>query len=84
MNSFNKLLIQISKDITSRDLNELKFACDYFIPAGRAESIVQPIQLFSEMKRQNKLSENNKEILADLLADIGRVDLQMKLLKIHD
>lgn len=83
MNSFRSLLLEIGQQLTTAQLDNLKFACIDFIPAGRAEFILQPHSLFLEMERQNKLSENNRNLLATLLQGIGRADLKNKLLEIQ-
>lgn len=80
MNSFRSLLLEIGQNLTRDQLSQIKFRCSDFIPAGRAEFIIQPHELFLEMERQNKLSENNKDLLADLLVAIGRNDLKNKLM----
>ncbi|KAK3745549.1 hypothetical protein QZH41_012466, partial [Actinostola sp. cb2023] len=82
MNNFRSLLLEIGQHLTQADLSNLKFACS-FIPAGRAEFLTQPHELFLEMERQNKLSENNTQLLADLFVKIGRSDLKNKLLGIQ-
>jgi hypothetical protein len=82
MNEFRALLLDIAQHLRQDELNRLKFACSGFIPAGRAEFITRPHELFLELERMGKLSENNRDFLAVTLIKIGRNDLRNKLLRI--
>ena len=82
MNSFRGLLLEISNSLTTHEIQDLKFACADYIPAGKAEKFKRAHELFSELERMNLLGENNKDFLASVFARIGRSDLRNKLLGI--
>ena len=76
-------LLEISNSLTSTNLEGLKFLCRDVIPAGRAEKITRPFELFSALEQLNMLSEKNRIFLAAILNIIGRIDLSNKLLQIQ-
>lgn len=82
MNAFRVLLLDIAQQLRTDDLERLKYACSGFIPAGRAEFITRPHELFLELEKMGKLSESNRDFLAVILVQIGRNDLRNKLLEI--
>ncbi|XP_031551272.1 uncharacterized protein LOC116288602 [Actinia tenebrosa] len=84
MNEFRVLLLDIAQHLRKDDLEHLKFACSTFIPAGRAEFISRPHELFLELEKMGKLSESDREFLAVILVKIGRNDLRNKLLGIPE
>ena len=80
MSDFRRLLLEISNELTDLDLNRLKFLCKDEIPAGTAERIREPFELFDELEKGNFLSEKKREFLASKLSDLNRVSLGKKLL----
>lgn len=77
---FRVLLLSISQDLTAANLNGMKFACDGVIPDGVLEKIHQPLELFTELEHRNRLTETEKDFLAELLLHVGRQELARKLL----
>ena len=83
MSNYRGLLLEISNNLTSTDLDGLKFLCREVIPAGRAERITRSFEFFSELEHLNMLSEENRDFLASKLIAINRNDLRNKLLGIQ-
>lgn len=80
MDEFSTKLFQIGQELTTDDLDGLKYFCEDIIPAGKWEFFTKPINLLQELERIGKLSEDNPHFLAECLARIGRIDLRDKLL----
>ena len=83
MKSFKSLLLAVSENLTSSDLDKLKFLYSTDIPDGPSEKITQGFQLFTFLRQSNLLSEEYREPLSKKLIDIGRKDLSNKLLEIQ-
>ena len=83
MSSYRSLLLELSNNLTSADLQELKFLCGDVIPAGRLERINRGFELFGALEQLNILSEENRDFLASKLIAINRNDLRNKLLGIQ-
>jgi hypothetical protein len=81
MDEFRTLLLEIAQALRQEELSELKVVCRSFIPAGRAEFITTPHELFQEMESLGKVSVYNRWFLAESLDTIGRMDLRDKLLQ---
>ncbi|XP_028406966.1 uncharacterized protein LOC114529381 [Dendronephthya gigantea] len=81
---FRVLLLQIAQELTSRNFEEMKFACDDAIPEGVLEKLLRPIDLFTELEHRDLLSDTNKGFLAKLLLEAGRQKLATKLLGINE
>ena len=83
MSSYRSLLLELSNNLTTADLQELKFLCGEVIPAGRLERINRGFELFGVLEQLNILSEENRDFLASKLIAINRNDLRNKLLGIQ-
>ena len=74
---FKKLLMSISNQLTTEDLDKMKFGLD--LPQGTLEDVQKPFELFRRMMNAKLLSAENRGHLASLLQFAGRVDLCNKL-----
>ena len=77
---FKVILLDISQELTTTNLDGMKFACEGKIPDGVLERITQPLELFKELEHRNILAETEKDFLAELLLHVGRQELARKLL----
>ena len=77
--SFRALLLNISQELTTRNFEDMKFACEGKIPDGVLERLSRPIDLFTELEHRELLTENSKDFLAGVLLQIGRQKLARKL-----
>ena len=83
MSGYRSLLLELSNNLTTADLHELKFLCGDVIPAGRLEKITRGFELFGALEQLNMLSEENRDFLASKLIAVKRSDLRNKLLGIQ-
>ena len=79
---YNEDLIRIHDQLSSSDFKTLKFLCKGIVPLCTLESMESALDLFTELERQNKISNSpyNVEFLAKLLLLIGRKDLVKRFL----
>ena len=70
---FKKLLMSISNQLTTEDLDKMKFGLE--LPQGTLEDVQKPFELFRRMMNAKLLSAENRGQLASLLQFAGRVDL---------
>ena len=83
MSGYRSLLLDLSNNLTTADLQALKFLCEDVIPAGRLEKITRGFELFGALEQLNMLSEENRDFLASKLLAVHRNDLRNKLLGIQ-
>lgn len=76
---FRPLLFDIAKQLTHEDFCNLKFLCEDDIPGGVLACIQTPRDLFDELIKEGKISEQDTRYLENFLTRIGRVDLKDKL-----
>ena len=77
MSQYKLLLLQISDELSQRDLKSLVFFCE--VPESTAEKIACGIDLFQHLKHQNQLGPGEYSYLRKGLMAVGRVDLAKKL-----
>ena len=75
MANFNKFLLQIANEITSDELEEMKFVCEEVLPRGKLELIAKPRELLNFLKRSGKIRPGDVMYLVTLLEDAGLVQL---------
>ncbi|KAM3625025.1 uncharacterized protein V6R79_005844 [Siganus canaliculatus] len=76
---FNGVLLAISKELSSTQLEDLKFLCRDFIGKKDQEKIDDALKLFRFLSERRKLGEDNREFLSGLLNHINRPDLSQRL-----
>lgn len=76
---FKKLLLSISDQLTTEDLDKMKFGLDF--PQGTLEDVQKPFELFRRMMNAKMLCAENRSVLASLLQFAGRFDLSDMLLQ---
>ena len=82
MSSFRTLLYDFSGDLTSQEVDDLKYLCKGEIGAGKLEKITKGYQLFETLEHLDLLSEKKtkRDYLASRLDKVGRNDLSKRLL----
>ena len=78
---FKKLLMSISDQLTTEDLERMKFGLE--LPQGTLEDVQKPFELFRRMMNAKFLSAENRDQLASLLQFAGRCDLRDELMHHH-
>lgn len=74
-----ELLVQISDELSEKDLKNLVFCCGGAIPEAEAERIASGVDLFRVLKHQNHLRPGKCGYLRKHLTAIGRIDLASRL-----
>ena len=77
--NFRSLLLQLSKSLTRKDLQELKSLCEGVVPRDKLETINHGFELFEALEHLNKLSVVNRDFLASILITVNRIDLRNQL-----
>jgi len=72
---FHWTLIELSKQITSDVLDNLKYMCQDVVVPTRMEKVKTPLDLFQALEECGKLSINNVQYLVDLLEAEGKAEL---------
>ncbi|XP_034039641.1 FAS-associated death domain protein [Thalassophryne amazonica] len=72
---FNAVLLNISKELTAEQLEQLKFLCKDIIGKREREKVVSGLQLFQLLTERRQLGEDNTLYLSKLLLEIHRHDL---------
>ena len=78
--NFRSLLLQVSKSLTSRELEALKVLCRDVVPRDKLRTINHGFELFEALEHLNLLSVRDRDFLASKLIDVNRVDLRSQLL----
>ena len=76
---FNSVLLEISKELSAAQLDELKFMCRDMIGKRRLEEATSGTQLFQLLMQTRNLGADNTDCLCQFLKDIKRQDLADKL-----
>lgn len=79
LSSYRKLLIDLSLNLSSKDLEMLRFAAVDSIPRGRLENIGSGLQFFDVLEQDIKIGPRNLSLLQDMFKTIGRVDLAQRI-----
>lgn len=81
MNSlqFNAVLLEISNQLSTEQLENMKFLCRHVIGKKDTEKIRAGVTLFQFLTERGRLGEDNTEYLSELLKKIQRLDLSEKL-----
>eukprot|EP00795_Rhopilema_esculentum_P004538 gene4538-20790_t len=81
-----QLLLEIDKYLTKKDLDSMKFICEYdeHLGAGELEGVDSVIKLFKKIGEQDATGGKGVDLIATLLMDIGKEQLHNKLLGIEN
>ena len=79
LSPFRKLLLEFSSELSSDDLEKLKFASIDLIPRGMIESVSSGLKLFDVLEQDGRITPQNLSLLMDMLTTIGRKDLAWKI-----
>lgn len=79
ISSYRKLLIELSIELSAKDLEGLKFAAGDFLPSRLIENAGSGLQLFDALQKDDKIGPPNVTLLQNMFKIIGRVDLSRKV-----
>ncbi|TDH16715.1 hypothetical protein EPR50_G00000830 [Perca flavescens] len=76
---FNAVLLGISNQLSTKELEDLKFLCIDIIGKRQRDDVKSGIKLFQLLMERGKLGADNTKWLSDSLTNINRQDLSHKL-----
>lgn len=76
---FNSFLLQISKELTTNEFQQLKFVLRGSVSSARCEEMTEAFLYFGELQKLLLLTPTRFEVLTKALDVIGRSDLAEKL-----
>lgn len=74
-------LLKLSRSLEEKEINELLYLSEDFIPPNEADLIKTGLDLFRSLERHGKLGSGNYSYLTNCLKEIGRIDLVKTLLR---
>ena len=79
LSPYRKLLVDLSFDLSKKEVETLKFAGVDFIPRRITENIATGLHLFDVLEQDGRIGPRNLNLLQDMLKTVGRVDLVRKI-----
>ena len=79
LSPYRKLLVDLSFDLSKKEVETLKLAGVDFIPRRMTEKIVTGLHLFDVLEQDDRIGPHNLNLLQDMLKTVGRVDLARKI-----
>ena len=79
LSPYRKLLVDLSFDLSKRDIETLKLAGVDVIPRRMSESIATGLQFFDVLEQDGRIGPRNLNLLQDMLKTVGRLDLAWKI-----
>lgn len=76
---YRKLLVELSLELSTKDLETLKYAAVDFIPLGRTENMGSGLQFFDALEQDMRIGPRNLTLLQDMFKTIFRVDLAQRI-----
>ena len=80
-NPYRRILKEVADNLTFSDVGSIKFVCRGLIGAGALDKIPnrEPLKLFKLLEERQIISEGNLKWLRDILKQIQRIDLVLKI-----
>ena len=79
LSSYRKLLVDLSSDLSKKEVETLKLAGVDFIPRRMTENIATGLQFFDVLEQDERIGPQKLNPLQDMLKTVGRVDLARKI-----
>ncbi|KAL9976300.1 hypothetical protein ACROYT_G013584 [Oculina patagonica] len=79
LSSYRKLLVDLSFNLSSREVETLNLVGVDFIPRGTTEKIYSGLQFFDVLEQDGRIGPQNLALLHDMFKTIGRMDLAQKI-----
>ena len=76
---YRRVLQDIDDELTTSEIDSLKFLCRDFIPEAKLEQKTRAIEIIHSLEDQLKVADDDLFLLAELLLRIQRNDLVKKL-----
>ncbi|XP_070706069.1 FAS-associated death domain protein [Pempheris klunzingeri] len=81
--NFNAVLLEISNQLSAKQLDDIKFLCRDMIGKRDLEKINSGRELFQVFTERGRLGADNRDFLSGLLVHVHRLDLSEKLKSFH-
>jgi len=79
LSPYRKLLVDLSFDLSKKDVETLKLAGVDVIPRRITENIATGLQFFDALEQDGRTGPRNLNLLQDMLKTVGRLDLARKI-----
>ena len=79
LSPYRKLLLGLSSELSTSDLEKLKFASIDLIPRGTIENVTSALKFFDVLEQDVRITPQNLSLLENMLTTIGRMDLASKI-----
>ena len=79
METYHQNLHELSSRISADTLDSLKYLCQDALSEAKLDSVKTPLDLFTALEEQGKISANNTEYLVELLRAEGKPELEKVL-----
>ena len=79
LSPYRKLLVDLSFDLSKKEVETLKLAGVDFIPRRMTENIATGLHLFDVLEQEGRIGPHNLSLLQDMFHTVGRVDLARKI-----
>ena len=79
LSPYRKLLVDLSFDLSKKDVETLKLAGVDIIPRRITENIATGLQFFDVLEQDGRIGPRNLDLLQDMLKTVGRLDLAGKI-----
>ena len=79
LSPYRKLLVDLSFDLSKKEVETLKLAGVDFIPRRLTENIFTGLQFFDVLEQDGRIGPRKLNLLQDMLKTVGRVDLTRKI-----
>ena len=79
LSPYRKLLVDLSFDLSKKEVETLKLAGVDFIPRRLTENMATGLQFFYVLEQDGRIGPRKLNFLQDMLKTVGRVDLARKI-----
>ena len=79
LSPYRKLLVDLSFDLSKKDVETLKLAGVDVIPRRITENIATGLHFFDVLEQDGRIGPRNLDLLQDMLKTVGRLDLARKI-----
>ena len=79
LSPYRKLLLDLSSELSTSDLEKLKYASIDLIPRGTIENVTSGLKFFDVLEQDGRITPQNLSLLENMLTAIGRMDLAWKI-----
>ena len=79
LSPYRKLLVELSSELSTSQLETLKLASVDHIPRGTTENIDSGLKFFDVLEQDGRITPRDLSLLDDMFQTISRMDLALKI-----